>query len=323
MTTERTNDLLLRVQSVTYAAEDVVILEFVDSAGQDLPIWEPGSHLEIVLPSGLIRHYSLCGPAHGRGAYQVAVLRVADGRGGSAELHDTGLVGRRLTVRGPRDRFPLVDGAPEYVLLAGGIGVTPLVSMARALAGAGRPFRFIYGARSSNAFAFAEELRQLAGPQLDLLDEQSQGRPDIDRIVREAADGAAIYCCGPEGMIRAMEKAVEAESGRVALHVERFAATGEVEAVQAGDSAFELVLQRSGKTITVPGDRTALEMVQELVPDHPYSCREGECGSCEVAVLEGEVEHRDQVLSEEERAADTSMMLCVSRARSERLVIDL
>ena len=323
MTTARTNDMLLRVRSVSYAAKDVIILEFVDPAGRDLPAWEPGSHLEIVLPSGLIRHYSLCGPADERGAYQVAVLRVADGRGGSAELHDTGLVGRELTVRGPRNRFHLVDDAPAYVLIAGGIGVTPLVSMARALAATGRPFRFVYGARSRDAFAFVEELRELAGPQLELVDEQAQGRPDIAGIVAQARDGAAIYCCGPEGLIRVVEVAVEAERGRVTLHVERFAASGEGEAVREGDSAFELVLQRSGKTITVPGDRTALDMVHELIPDHPYSCLEGECGSCEVAVLEGEVEHRDQVLSEDERAANTSMMLCVSRARSARLVIDL
>jgi ferredoxin-NADP reductase len=323
MTTARTEDMLLRVQSVSYAAEGVIILELADPAGRDLPPWEPGGHLEIVLPSGLIRHYSLCGPGRGSGTYQVAVLRVADGRGGSAELHDTGLVGRELTVRMPRNRFQLVDGAPAYVLLAGGIGVTPLLPMARVLAAAGRPFRFVYGARSRNAFTFAEELRELAGPQLELIDEQAQGRPDLAGIVADARDGAAIYCCGPEGLISAVEAAVEAERGRVTLHVERFAAAGEIEAVKEGDSSFELVLQHSGKTITIPGDRTALEMVHELIPGHPYSCLEGECGSCEVAVLEGEVEHRDQVLSDAERAGNTSMMLCVSRARSARLVIDL
>lgn len=323
MTRVPTEDMSLRVRSVSYAATDVIIIEFVDPAEQDLPAWEPGSHLEIVLPSGLIRHYSLCGPAQGGGAYQVAVLRVPDGRGGSAELHDTGLVGRELTVRGPRNRFRLVDDAPGYLLIAGGIGVTPLVPMARALAAAGRPFDFVYGARSSCAFAFAEELRGLAGPRLDLVDEQTQGRPDVARIVAEAPDGAAVYCCGPEGMIRSVEAAVEAERGRVTLHVERFAASGEVQATQAGDSSFELVLQRSGKTILVPADRTALEMVHELIPNHPYSCRAGECGSCEVAVLEGEVEHRDEVLSDDEHEANCAMMLCVSRARSPRLVIDL
>jgi ferredoxin len=124
-------------------------------------------------------------------------------------------------------------------------------------------------------------------------------------------------------MIRSVEAAVEAERGRVTLHVERFVASGEVQATQAGDSSFELVLQRSGKTILVPADRTALEMVHELIPNHPYSCRAGECGSCEVAVLEGEVEHRDEVLSDDEHEANCAMMLCVSRARSPRLVIDL
>lgn len=282
----------------------------------------PGSHLEVVLSSGLIRHYSPCGPAAGRASYEVAVLRVADGRGGSAELHNTGLVGKLLTVRGPRNRFPLVT-APAYVLIVGGIGVTPLLAMARALAASARPFTFVYGARTPRAFAFTDELRQLAGSRLRLGSEDQEGHPDLHGVLADAPDGAAVYCCGPEGMIAAVEGLVGGMAGRLSLHVERFAASGEVGATRDGDTAFELVLKHSGRTLVVPGDRTALDVVREVLPSHPYSCLEGECGSCEVAVLEGEVDHRDQVLSDHERAENSAMMLCVSRALSPRLVIDL
>jgi ferredoxin-NADP reductase len=187
-------DLLVR--SVRLAAADVILIELADPEGEDLPGWDPGSHLELVLPSGRIRHYSLCGPAAGHSSYEVAVLRAADGRGGSAELHDTGLVGKLLRVRGPRNRFHLDADAPAYLLVAGGIGVTPLLPMARQLASSRLPFRVIYGARSAQAMAFAGELRALVGEDLELVDEQIAGRLDLGRIVDDAPDGALVYCCG-------------------------------------------------------------------------------------------------------------------------------
>jgi ferredoxin-NADP reductase len=311
----------LRVESIRRAAAGVVVLELADQDGRELPDWEPGSHLELTLPSGLVRHYSLCGPASGRDSYQVAVLRVPDGKGGSREIHDTGLVGRTLLVRGPRNRFPLVD-ASHYLLLAGGIGITPLLPMARTLARQMSPFRLIYGARSAESFAFRAELAALS-PAAEFVPEDVSGRPDLARALDQCPEGTAVYCCGPEPMIAAVERLVSELRGRVALYVERFASSGSAEAVRPGDGAFELVLKQSGHTLIVPADRTALEVVREAVPGHPYSCLAGECGSCEVRVLEGVVDHRDEVLSDSERAENSAMMLCVSRAGSSRLVVDL
>jgi tetrachlorobenzoquinone reductase len=313
--------LVLRVQSVSRAAEGVVLIELVDPSGADLPPWEPGGHLELELPSGTIRQYSLCGPASSRTSYVVAVLRVADGRGGSIEVHDTGLVGRELVVRGPRNRFPLVD-APSYLLLAGGIGVTPIVAMARELTRAGRPFRLVYGARTSGAMAFRDELRSL-GEHVTLVAEDVVGRPDFGAALAASPPGTAVYCCGPEPMIAVVQRLCEERAETLSFHFERFAGSGTVEALRANDGSFELELRRSGILLVVPPDRTALDLVREVVPSHPYSCTEGECGSCEVRVLEGEIDHRDEVLSDEERAENGSMMICVSRARSPRIVIDL
>jgi tetrachlorobenzoquinone reductase len=316
---EPSGDLVLRVQSVSWAAESVVLIELVDPSGADLLPWEPGGHLELELPSGTIRQYSLCGPAGSRKSYVVAVLRVADGRGGSIEVHDTGLVGRELVVRGPRNRFPLVE-APSYLLLAGGIGVTPIVAIARELHRRGRPFRLVYGARTTGAMAFREELQAL-GEHVTLVAEDLVGRPDFAGELDASPPGAAVYCCGPEPMIAVAQKLCE-ERG-LDFHFERFAGSGTVEALRADDGSFELELRRSGILLVVPPDRTALDMVREVVPSHPYSCTEGECGSCEVRVLGGEIDHRDEVLSDEERAENSSMMICVSRARSPRIVIDL
>jgi ferredoxin-NADP reductase len=314
-------ELVLRVQGVSWAAEGVVLLELVDPSGADLPPWEPGGHLELELPSGTIRQYSLCGPAGSSTSYVVAVLRVADGRGGSIEVHDTGLVGRELAVRGPRNRFPLVDSR-SYLLLAGGIGVTPIVAMARELTRLGKPFRLIYGARTTGTMAFRDELQSL-GPHVTLVAEDRAGRPDFAAALDASSPGTAVYCCGPEPMIALVQQLCEERVGVLSFHFERFAGSGTVEALRVGDGSFELELRRSGTLLVVPPDRTALDMVREVVPSHPYSCTEGECGSCEVRVLEGEVDHRDEVLSDEERAENSSMMICVSRALSPRLVIDL
>jgi ferredoxin-NADP reductase len=318
---DSTPQLVLRVQSVSWAAEGVVLIELVDPGGSDLPPWVAGGHLELELPSGPIRHYSLCGPVDSRKSYVVAVLRVADGRGGSIELHDTGLVGRELVVRGPRNRFPLVD-APAYLLLAGGIGITPIVAMARELTRLGRPFRLIYGARTSGAMAFRDELQSL-GPHATLVAEDVVGRPDFAAALDASSPGTAVYCCGPEPMIAVVERLCEDRAGVVSFHFERFAGSGTVEALRADDGSFELELRRSGILLVVPPDRTVLDMVLEVVPNHPFSCTEGECGSCEVRVLQGEVDHRDEVLSDQERAENSSMMICVSRAISPRIVIDL
>jgi tetrachlorobenzoquinone reductase len=313
---------VLRVSAVDSAAEDIVRLRFEDPAGGQLAPWSPGDHLEIVLPSSRIRHYSLCGDPADRSCYTVAVFRVADGRGGSREIHDSALAGTDLLVRGPRASFPLVE-APSYLLLAGGIGITPIYPMVRHLEGRRANWALVYGARSRRAMAFGAELAALGGDRVRLVPQDEEGLPDLAVPLEAAPPGTAVYCCGPEPMIAAVERLCADLAGRVTLHVERFSDSGAPAGTRKGEQPFELELAETGIVLHVPADRSALEVVHEVLPDHPYSCLAGQCGSCEVAVLAGDVDWRDEVLTDAEHEANSAMMLCVSRARSQRLVIEL
>lgn len=318
----RNGELRLAVTASEAVADGVLLLTLADQDGGRLPAWQPGDHLELVLPSGLVRHYSLCGRPDEGDSYTVAVLRVADGRGGSVEIHDSDLVGTVLTVRGPRSNFTLVD-APQYLLLAGGIGITPLYAMAQALARRGARWSLVYGARSAAAMAFRPQLAALAGSRVRFVAQDVEGIPDFAAEIAAAAPGTAVYCCGPEPMIRHVEELCAQRPSGLSLHVERFGGVAGIVEPGETDRPFELELAETGVTLQVPADRTALEVVHEVLPGHPYSCLGGQCGSCEVAVLSGQVDHRDEVLSDEERADNSAMMLCVSRALSKRLVIEL
>ena len=311
----------LRVERLERAADKVLFLTLVDPGGAALPPWDAGAHLELCLPSTLRRQYSLCGDPADRHSYTVAVLRVDDGRGGSIEIHDTGLVGRTLEVRGPINNFRLVD-ASSYLLLAGGIGITPIIAMARELHRRDAAWRLVYGARSAAATVFASELSALPD-NVSLMTDDVEGIPDFASLIATQPAGTAVYCCGPEPMLRAVEQ-ICAATPSVALHLERFAPSGKFPATPVGgETAFDIELRRRGVVVHVGPDDSALDVVREVVRNHPYSCHEGVCGSCEVSVLSGKVDHRDDVLSDEERAANDVMMLCVSRALSDRLVIDL
>ncbi|MEU6670303.1 PDR/VanB family oxidoreductase [Streptomyces sp. NPDC046727] len=280
--------------------------------GADLPRWEPGAHLDLVLPSGLVRQYSLCGDPEDTSSYTVATRLVEDGRGGSREVHEQLAEGMELEVRGPRNRFPLVD-APAYVFVAGGIGITPVLPMLRALPG-GTEWRLLYCGRTRTSMPYLEEVRKLAGDRLTVVAEDEDGRPDLGALFAGTAEGTAVYCCGPEGLMAAVEEALPEGA---ALHLERFAPrTG-----PGGNTEFELELRRSGRTLTVPAGSTVLAAVRRALPDVAYSCEQGFCGTCQQRVLDGEIEHRDELLTDAERR--DSMLICVSRARSDRLVLDM
>ncbi|WP_225822616.1 PDR/VanB family oxidoreductase [Streptomyces naphthomycinicus] len=280
--------------------------------GPDLPRWEPGAHLDLVLPSGLVRQYSLCGDPGDSSSYTVATRLVEDGRGGSREVHEQLTEGMELEVRGPRNRFPLVD-APAYVFVAGGIGITPILPMLRSLPD-GTEWRLLYGGRTRASMPFLEEVRKLAGDRLTVVAEDEDGRPDLAALFADPAEGTAVYCCGPEGLMAAVEEALPEGA---ALHLERFAPRAGAD----GDTEFELELRRSGKTLSVPAGSTVLAAVRGALPDLAYSCEQGFCGTCQQRVLEGEIDHRDELLTDAERR--DSMLICVSRARSDRLVLDL
>ncbi|MCQ6553749.1 PDR/VanB family oxidoreductase [Streptomyces sp. C10-9-1] len=317
---------LLRVRSTVREAEGVLGLLLTDPAGRDLPPWEPGAHLEVELPSGRVRHYSLCGDPADRAAYRLGVLRERGGRGGSEEVHTAVRPGTALRVRGPFNRFPLV-AADRYLFLAGGIGITPLLPMVRSLPPGS--FRLLYGGRGLASMAYREELVGLPGTVL--VPEDREGPLDLDAALGGLAPGTAVYACGPEGLLRAV-----AERWSGPLHTERFGAPPaagsgpRAEPAEAGGTAepapggaFEVELRRSGAVLPVPPERSLLEVVRDVVPRVPSSCEEGWCGTCETKVLGGVPEHRDSVLGPAERETGATMMICVGRSRSRRLTLDL
>jgi ferredoxin-NADP reductase len=302
----RSRALRLLVASRETVAEGVVQLRL---EGRDLPHWEPGAHLDLVLPSGLVRQYSLCGDPADTSSYTVATRLIEDGRGGSREVHEQVTEGMELEVRGPRNRFPLVD-APSYVFVVGGIGITPVLPMLRAL-GDGAQWRLLYGGRTRASMPFLEEIGKLGGDRVTVVAEDEDGLPDVDGLSADLPEGAAVYCCGPEALIAAVQERFPQ------VRLERFAPHTSAD----GNGSFEVELRRSGRTLTVPADSTVLAAVRAELPNTAYSCEQGFCGTCRQRVLEGEVEHRDELLTDAERA--DSMLICVSRSRSERLVLDL
>ncbi|MFI5610255.1 PDR/VanB family oxidoreductase [Amycolatopsis sp. NPDC051903] len=320
MTTEQTRTV--RVVQARWEADGVVSLRLRAGDGTPLPPWEPGAHLDLVLPSGSVRQYSLCGEPDSAD-YTVAVLREAAGRGGSAELHDTALVGRELRIRGPRNRFEL-EPARRYVFVAGGIGITPLLAMIRRVAARGLPWELHYGGRRRDTLAFTRELTALAERsvgELHLRSDDVEGPLPLTEIVRGAPAGAMLYACGPGGLLTALAGTVERENPALALRFERFTAAPAEPA--PGGAAFDVELARTGGSVTVQPGQSILDAVRQKLPDVLYSCEEGFCGTCETKVLEGEPVHRDTLLSPKERAKNTTMMICVGGCASARLVLDL
>lgn len=327
----------LVVAARTDLADGVVALDLVTPNGRALPAWTPGSHIDVVLPTAGgepdERQYSLCGDPDDRQVWRVAVLREDDGRGGSVRLHDEIVVGQRLRVRGPRNHFAFeVSPGTRYRFVAGGIGITPLRTMVAAAEAAGADWGLDYSGRSRRTMAFVDELCT-AHPERVRIHASDEGdRLDIAAFAAGIGKDTAVYACGPRPLLEAVEQAVTDHAERVGvgaaridalLHLERF------EAREFGDPVwpdpFEVELALSGEVVTVRPDQSVLDAIREQAPEAMVlsSCRRGTCGTCEVAVLEGEVEHRDSVLTPLEQADGAVMMVCVSRAACPRLVLDL
>lgn len=299
----------------------VVEITLTDPSGQPLAPWGAGAHIDLELPSGLVRQYSLCGQPGHTGSYTVAVLREAGGRGGSIEVHENLTKGAAVALRGPRNHFEL-HPARRYLFLAGGIGITPILAMARQAAAAGTPWTMIYGGRSRSTMAYLPELAQIAGGEVNTVAQDEQGLPDFAAAMRGLADGDAVYACGPEPMLHAVEELGEQLLAPGTLHLERFAAK-DGEPVDTAGTEFEVELAQSGTTLRVPSNARLIDVVRTVVPHVPFSCEEGYCGSCETRVLCGRPDHRDQILSDEEREANDTMMICVGRSLTPKLVLDL
>ncbi|WP_327398881.1 PDR/VanB family oxidoreductase [Streptomyces sp. NBC_01288] len=314
----------LLVRQARWVAHHVLELRLTRPTGGALPAWEPGAHVELTLPSGLRRAYSLCGEVTDTEAWTIAVHHVPEGRGGSREIHETALVGREMEVRGPVNRFPLLP-APGYLLLAGGIGVTPLLPMARELTARGLPWRLILGARDRSRLVYAEELTALGGDRVLLVPQDEAGLPDLAAELAATPPTYAVYACGPRPMLDAVTALCRTADPARSLHLERFTAATDAIPDQLGATSgeFEVVLTRSGLRLTVPADRSVLDVVREKLPDVPYSCEEGYCGTCETPVTAGVPDHRDTVIEPSERPTATTMMICVSRCDSPVLELDL
>lgn len=318
-----------RARVTEESAEIEVVAEMADVAdgvreltlrpadGSELPAWEPGAHVDLVLPSGLVRQYSLCGDPADRSSYRVAVLREEAGRGGSREIHRLE-PGARIGVRGPRNHFPLVT-APQHLFIAGGIGIAPFVPMVRALAAREEDWRLVYRGASLPSMAYARELVADFPGQVVLAPADSSPRPDLGALVAGTSLGAAVYCCGPDSLIDATEKAVAAAPGRT-FRIERFTATDRSD---LASRPFEVELFRSGQIVEVAENQTMLAAIQEVEPALDMSCQDGVCGSCVLKVLDGTPEHRDDVLQPGERGRTDVIYPCVSRVVGDRLVVDL
>jgi ferredoxin-NADP reductase len=313
-----TDHATLRVAAKQVQADGVVTLELAAPSGGRLRDWTPGSHIDLVLPTGATRQYSLCGNRFDASTYRVGVLREPAGRGGSAYVHDELAVGDLVGVGGPRNNFPLVP-AEQYLFVAGGIGITPLLPMIAQADLLGADWRLLYGGRRRASMAFLDELAP-HGERVLLRPEDEFGLLDLRSFLGKPRDGVRLYCCGPAPLLAAMES-VTADWPPHVLRTERFVADERGAPVR--NAPFEVELARTGVTVTVTPDATVLDAVGQVGIDVLSSCRQGICGTCETTVLAGEPDHRDSLLDDDERAAGDCMYLCVSRSCSDRLVLDL
>lgn len=317
--TSHESDLLLVVSAKYDGADGVAVLRLQNPDGTDLPEWTPGAHVDLVLTPDITRQYSLCGSPADRSTWQIGVLKQPDGRGGSQFVHDKLAVGDTVRVRGPRNHFELEESV-NYLFIAGGIGITPLVAMAAEADRVGAQWTLVYGGRSRSTMAFADELTSKYPNNVVLFPRDVTGMINLDELLGRSTPGTLIYACGPEPLLDAVaDKSRSWPEGSV--HFERFnAKTLDGPAL---NSSFEVELSLSGHTITVQPGESILDAVTARGIQVLSSCREGICGTCETRVLDGKVEHRDSLLTRQEQAANDTMMICVSRATSTRLVLEL
>ncbi|MCR2817411.1 PDR/VanB family oxidoreductase [Microbacterium sp. zg.Y1090] len=314
--TDESIDLIVR--DMRWEADDVLRLGLERLDGSSLPSWEAGAHIDLVLPVGVERQYSLSSDPSDSSRWEVAVLREAVSRGGSRFIHSELRPGARVQARGPVNTFPLTD-AQEYLFVAGGIGITALLPMIEAVARAGKPFRVAYLGRQRARMAYlADPLLQ--GPRVTVVAADEHERLDLDAWLAAPASGTTVYACGPARLLDTLEAASAKWPGGL-LRVERF--QPKVFADVADDSLFEVEARRSGLRVTVESTCTILEMLEQAGVPVPSSCLEGVCGTCETTILDGEAEHRDSILAPDERAANETMMICVSRSKLPTLVLDI
>lgn len=319
------NPMQLKVGRIMAEAKDVLSVELVDPTGRELPPFAPGAHLELHLRSGHIRHYSLLNDSSERYRYVVGVGLAPESRGGSRYIHGSLREGDMLKVVGPNNHFPLNDEAGGYCLVAGGIGITPILSMARWAERHGRPWRVVYTARGRQRAAFYEELLVLdqgrGRVQWHFNDEKQGQLLDVAALAASLQSDEHLYCCGPDPLMQAVKGATADQAERV--HFEWFAAPSSVPAEAGSADGFEVVLRLSGQRLWVSEDQSILEAMEAAGMSPAFSCRAGICRSCETRVHNGTPDHRDMVLSDEEKEANDTMLICCSRSLTPALELEL
>ncbi|MGV0850190.1 PDR/VanB family oxidoreductase [Mycolicibacterium phlei] len=320
---ERDHTRRLRVvgRQVVAHDENVVALTFAAADGRPLPRWHPGSHIDIRLPSGRVRQYSLCGDPADTDTYRIAVRRIPDGGGGSVEVHDALDVGATVSTNGPRNAFPLTVpgyGSPTQRLrfVAGGIGITPILPMLGLAQRLGVDWSMVYSGRSRDSLPFLDEVARF-GDAVQIRTDDVAGLPTADELLGDCPDGTAVYACGPAPMLTEVRARLVDRTG-VELHFERFAAPPVVDG-----APFSVTVASTGQTVDVGADETLLAALSRAGVPVRYSCQQGFCGTCRTRVLDGEVDHRDLLLTDPERSAG-QMLVCISRAAGgSRLTLDL
>jgi ferredoxin-NADP reductase len=310
--------LRLRIKSATWEAPNIVSYELRPLEGEELPAFTAGAHIDITLPNGLVRSYSLVNSQSECHRYVIVVQKDRASRGGSKWVHENFRAGDIVTVNGPRNNFALNEIVEKSIFIAGGIGITPILSMIERLSALGRDWQLIYCSRKRSGTAFLESLEKKPQVRFNFDEEAGSEMLDIAAVVKTAPANGHIYCCGPLPMLEAFEEATK-DLSRERVHVEYFTAK-EPPAVEGG---FQIVLAKSGRKFTVQPGKTILDTLLDAGIDAPYSCTQGVCGTCETKVLEGVPDHRDLVLTEEEHATNKTMMICCSGSKSDKLVLDL
>jgi len=313
--------LTVQVADVRAEAKDVITVELRAIGGGELPSFTPGAHLDVHLPNGLVRNYSLTNDWRERNRYVIGVGRAADSRGGSSYMHSSLRAGAQLKISAPRNNFPLAENSGSFLFIAGGIGITPIMAMVQWCVANDKPWRLIYAARSRQRTAFYEELCALAADHVQFhFDDECGQLLDVAEAIAGWREGETIYCCGPAPLM----EAVQGLTGHLptgAVRFEWFTAPATGEPQQS--NSFTVRLERSGVEFEVPEQKSILEVLEEHGFEIPFSCREGLCGTCVTNVCAGEPDHRDYVLSDEERASGKLMTICCSRSKSSLLTLDL
>lgn len=311
--------LSLNVVAKTVVADDIIELAFSPDEGVVLPGFTAGAHIDLHLGDDLVRQYSLTNPGEAPGQYRVAVARDANSRGGSVSVHDKVRIGQKLDVSEPRNHFPLDETADQHVFVAGGIGVTPILAMIRHCEATNQNWQLIYATRSTARCAYREELASHGDKVRFHHDDQAGGPLEIATALPAPHQGTHVYCCGPEPLMHAVKDAT-GDWKNNHVHFEWFSADSATP--EGANAEFEIVLSKSGRRFVVPADKSALEILRENGVPIASVCSEGICGTCETYVLSGEIDHRDNVLTDEEKESNEMMMVCCSRGRGE-IVLDL